>query len=84
MRTGEAAVLLAPSANPATIQPPVPPLLPDHQSLVSYSQPGSRRMTGENATLQEMVAFSRRPSAVLAALRRNSTAMVAHRRLFLE
>uniref|UniRef100_A0A1B0D9N8 Otopetrin n=1 Tax=Phlebotomus papatasi TaxID=29031 RepID=A0A1B0D9N8_PHLPP len=63
MRTGEAAVLLAPSANPATIQPPAPPLLPDHQSLVSYSQPGSRRMTGENATLQEMVAFSRRPSA---------------------
>ncbi|GAB0087069.1 Otopetrin [Sergentomyia squamirostris] len=85
-RPGDIAVLLTPPT-PTAPQPPSLPQLPvEHQSLVSYSQPSSRRMTGENATLQEMVAFSRRPSALLTALRRNSvaTAMVAQRRLFLD
>ncbi|XP_055685221.1 proton channel OtopLc-like [Lutzomyia longipalpis] len=80
---GDLSVLLTPPT-PTAPQPSPSPLLPDTQCLVSYSQPSSRRMTGENTALQEMVAFARRPSAVIAALRRNSTAMVAHRRLFLD
>lgn len=54
------------------------------------SQPGSRRMTGDNMLcLQDLAAAaasgisSRRPSVVLASMRRQSIGIVAQRRLLL-
>lgn len=46
------------------------------------SQPNSRRMTGDNTTLE--LALSRRPSFVATALRRPSAAFVAQKRLMME
>jgi len=59
-------------------------VIPD-QNHLQLSPPGSRRMTGDNTSLQDALALtSRRPSAITALRRPSSNALIAQRRLMLE
>lgn len=65
------------------MSPEVTIILPHENSSQQLSLPGSRRMTGDNNTLQELGAISRRQS-VVATIRRQSVNLAAQRRLLME
>lgn len=60
-------------------------ILVPSQSDSRLSPPGSRRMTGDNTSMNEMaLVASRRPSYIAAALRRPSNVLNAQRRMMME
>lgn len=58
-------------------------LIPPNNSNNQVSLPGSRRMTIDTNGMPEL-AISRRPSACISAIRRQSTGLVVQRRLLME